>query len=161
MQLKETKQVLQEFGKYVVQQSRSILTRKKKNLSGVLYKSLEYDVMEYSDGIKLIFDMAYYGKFVDKGVSGKERKFNTPYSYKNKKPPMKNLMDWAKSRKFRFRDEKGRYTKGTYRTIGFVLQNFIYREGIKPTLFFTKPYSEGFKKFDKQIVSAFLKDIEV
>jgi hypothetical protein len=161
MQLKETRAILQEFGKYVVQQSRSILTRKKKNLSSTLYKSLEYDVIQYDEGIKLVFEMAHYGKFVDKGVSGKKRKFKTPFSYKNKKPPMKNLMNWAKARKFRFRDEKGRYTKGTYKTIGFVLQNFIFREGIKPTLFFTKPYNEAFNKFDKKIVQAFLNDIEV
>lgn len=128
MRLKRTREVLQQFGKYVVTQSRSALTKKKKTLSGSLYDSLQYIVEDTEDGLKVSFNMNDYGKFVDKGVSGKEEKHNTPYSFTNKKPPMKPLMEWAKARRFRLRDEKGRYEKGNYKTIGFILHVWFERK---------------------------------
>ena len=160
MRLKNTKEALQEFGKYVVTQSRSALTRKKKSLTGELYKSLSYEIIETGDGVKVVFDMADYGKFVDKGVSGKEKKYDTPYKYTSKKPPMKPLMEWAKKRKFRLRDEKGKFAKGNYRTIGFILQNSIYKKGLKPSMFFTRPFNLAFDRFGDDVVKAFLKDID-
>ena len=160
MRLKNTRDALQQFGKYVVTQSRSALTRKKKTLSGSLYDSLNYIVEDTEDGIKVSFDMNDYGKFVDKGVSGKEQKYSTPYAFTNKKPPMKPLMEWAKARRIRLRDEKGRYAKGNYRTIGFILQNSIYKKGIKPSLFFTRPFNLAYARFGDDVVKAFLKDID-
>ena len=44
MQLKETKEALNKFGKYVVQQARSNLTKRKMNVSKDLYDSLKYRV---------------------------------------------------------------------------------------------------------------------
>lgn len=160
MRLKHTQEALQEFGKYVVTQSRSALTRKKKTLSGTLYDSLNYVIEKTDTGIKIAFEMADYGKFVDKGVSGKEKKYNTPYAYTSKKPPMKPLMEWAKARRFRLRDEKGRYAKGNYKTIGFILQNSIYKKGLKPSMFFTRPFNLAYDRFGDDVAKAFLKDID-
>lgn len=159
MRLKNTNEVMREFGQYVVSQSRSALTRKKKNLSSTLYKSLDFDVVETSDSIKTVFEMAYYGQFQDQGVSGTERKYNTPYSYRSKKPPHGAILNWVKARKIRFRDSKGRFTRGNYRSIAFVIQNSIYKKGIKPSLFFTRPYNLGIERYEKRIVEAFLKDL--
>ena len=105
--------------------------------------------------------MAPYGKFVDKGVSGKEKKYSTPYAYKNKKPPMKPLMEWAKARNFRLRDEKGRFAKGNYKTIAFILQNSIYKKGIAPSMFFTRPFNLAYDRFGDDVTKAFLKDLEL
>lgn len=160
MRLKHTQEALRVFGKYVVTQSRSALTRKKKTLTGSLYDSLNYIVEPTDEGVKVAFEMEEYGKFVDKGVSGKEKKYNTPYAYTNKKPPMKPLMQWAKARRFRLRDEKGRYAKGNYKTIGFILQNSIYKKGLKPSLFFTRPFDLAYARFGDDVVKAFLKDID-
>ena len=41
MQLKETKDILNKFAKYVIQQSRTNLTKGKKNSSKALYNSLD------------------------------------------------------------------------------------------------------------------------
>lgn len=159
MRLEKTRDVMQQFGKYVVSQSRSALTRKKKNLSSTLYKSLQYEVVETSDSIKTVFDMAYYGTFQDLGVSGTEKKYNTPYSYRSKKPPHKAILQWVKARRIRFRDSKGRFTAGSYRSIAFVIQNSIYRKGIKPSLFFTRPYNLAVKRYEDELVKAFIEDI--
>ena len=42
MQLKETQAALRAFGRYVVQQSRTNLTKGKKNVDKTLYDSLGY-----------------------------------------------------------------------------------------------------------------------
>ena len=89
MQLKETQKALNDFGKYVVQQSRTNLTKGKKNASKRLYDSIEYQVNVGANDLSVIFSMEDYGKFQDLGVSGVKKKYNTPYSYKDKMPPAK------------------------------------------------------------------------
>jgi hypothetical protein len=44
MQLEETRDALNKFAKYVIQQSRSNLSKSKKNFSKQLYNSLDYDL---------------------------------------------------------------------------------------------------------------------
>ena len=68
---------LNKFAKYVIQQSRSNLTKRKKNASKELYNSLGYKVSQSAQTTSLAFDMADYGKFQDKGVSGTEKKYTS------------------------------------------------------------------------------------
>ena len=64
---------LHSLGKYVVKQSRTMLTKAKKNVSKDLYNSIKYEVISDDDNFILQFYMVDYGKFVDKGVSGKKK----------------------------------------------------------------------------------------
>jgi hypothetical protein len=73
---------------------------------------------------------------------------------------MQPLADWAKKRGIRLRDEKGRFKKGDYKSIGFVLQNSIYEKGIKPSLFFTKPFEKAFLRLPEDIIERFALDID-
>ena len=65
---------------------------------------------------------------------------------------------WAKRRGVQFRDKKGRYV--SHKQTGFMLAQVIKKNGIKPSMFFTKPFKKAFKNLDKDIVSAFRLDIE-
>ena len=159
---------LQAFGKYVVQQSRSNLTKQKHNVSKGLYNSIGYKITEENGKFDLTFVMDEYGTFLDKGVkganpslvkNGKQKGGNSPYSYKSKRPPMQPLADWAKKRDIRLRDKKGKFKKGNYRTIGFILQRSIYAQGIKPSMFFTKPFTASFDRYPQLLNKAFLQDI--
>ena len=159
---------LQAFGKYVVQQSRSNLTKQKHNVSKGLYNSIGYKITEENGKFDLTFVMDEYGTFLDKGVkgakpslvkNGKQKGGNSPYSYKSKRPPMQPLADWAKKRNIRLRDKKGKFKKGNYRTIGFILQRSIYAQGIKPSMFFTKPFTAAFDRYPQLLNKAFLQDI--
>tara|TARA_R110000751_G_scaffold162214_1_gene268704 strand:- start:38 stop:562 length:525 start_codon:yes stop_codon:yes gene_type:complete len=159
---------LQAFGKYVVQQSRSNLTKQKHNVSKNLYNSIHYDLTEKNDDYTLSFIMDEYGTFLDKGVkganpslvkNGKQKAPNSPYSYKSKRPPMQPLADWAKKRNIRLRDKKGRFKKGNYRTIGFILQRSIFAQGMKPTMFFTKPFEVAFERYKKGINKTLIEDL--
>jgi hypothetical protein len=73
---------------------------------------------------------------------------------------MQPLADWAKARNIRLRDEKGRFKKGNYRTIGFILQKSIYEKGIKASMFFTKPFEKAFDNLPSEVIEAFGLDID-
>ena len=166
--LKNLQAELQAFGKYVVQQSRSNLTKQKHNVSKGLYNSIGYKITEENGKFDLTFVMDEYGTFLDKGVkganpslvkNGRQKGGNSPYSYKSKRPPMQPLADWAKKRNIRLRDKKGKFKKGNYRTIGFILQRSIYAQGIKPSMFFTKPFTAAFERYPELLSKSFLQDI--
>ena len=116
--------------------------------------------MHHKNSFSIEFLMNEYGIYQDKGVSGTEKKYNTPFKYGSKMPPVKPLADWAKKRNIRLRDAKGKFKKGSYKTIGFLIARSIQKKGIKPSLFFTKPFEQAFKNLDKDIVKAFALDVE-
>ena len=115
--LNNVKDSLNKFAKYVVQQSRTNLTKGKKNVSKSLYNSIDYDLTVSPNSFSLSFIMDEYGMYQDKGVSGTQKKYNTPFKYTNKMPPIKPLADWAKFKNIRLRDAKGQFAKGNYKTI--------------------------------------------
>ena len=165
MQLEDLNRELNKFGKFVVQQARTRLTKNKSKKGkgttfsdGQLYKSIQY-ILDEEKG-RLYFEMEDYGMFQDKGVSGTKKKYNTPFSYTNKKPPLEPLMQWAKKKNIRLRDKQGKFKKGNYKTIGFLIQRSIFEKGLKPSLFFTKPFEQAFKKLPDELTEAFANDIE-
>jgi hypothetical protein len=170
----EVEKVLKRFKDYVIQQSKSNLSKDKKNNTKGLYNSIKGEVV-YEKGFSIVgFSMDNYGQFIDKGVKGadpskvsKNAKItgqqapNSPYSFKTKRPPSKYLEQWAKQKNFRLRDEKGKFTQGNYKTIGIILAKNIWARGIKPSMFFTKPFEAGYKKYiDVDLMKAFGEDIE-
>ena len=161
---KATKKVLQDYAKYVIQQSKSNLTKGRKNVDRSLYNSLKYDITETEDALLLEFEMNDYGEFQDKGIKGSKSTYsesrNSPYKYISKRPPLEPIIEWAKKRKIRFRDEKGRYKEGNYKSIGFVLQRSIFQKGIKGSQFFTKPFEKGQERLDPELIKALEIDIE-
>lgn len=176
MQLKNLNILLNQWGKYVVQQSRSRLTKGKKNVDKNLYNSIKYQLQNNNKGAILFFEMLSYGKFQDQGVKGKDPSIidrwtkgrlkgkqkapNSPFSYKTKMPPSTPLGEWAKKRNIRLRNDKGQFVRGNYKSIGYVLSKFIYAQGIKPSLFFTKSLETSRKRYSNELAKALAKDIE-
>jgi len=159
MQLKETREALNRFGKFVIQQARTRLTKSKKNVSKKLYNSLDYNINASNDSISVVFEMEDYGKFQDLGVSGKKTKYNTPYSYKSKMPPAKAFSQWVVRKGLDgVRDKKGRFIKR--KSMQFLIARSIYEHGIKPSMFFTKPFNQAFEKLPKELQEKFGIDIE-
>ena len=157
--LTNTKESLEKFRKFVAQQSRSRLSKARKNDSKELYKKLDGVLKVSPNSFKLSWDLGY-GNFQDKGVSGTEKKYDTQYSYKSKMTPVKPLADWAKAKGLKLRDSKGRFQKGGYTTLGFLIARSIQRKGLKPSLFFTKPFEQGFKKLPDELLEAYGLDVE-
>lgn len=155
---KNTKEYLNAFAKYVIQQSRSNLSKQNKNVDKKLYNSLDKEIEVGANSFRLAFLMEDYGTFQDKGVSGTQKKYNTPFSYKSKKPPLKPITDWVKKRRFQFRKENGKFM--SYQSTAFLVRNGIFKNGIKPSLFFTKPFEKAFERLPDELVEAYGLDVE-
>ena len=155
---KNTKEYLNAFAKYVIQQSRSNLSKQNKNVDKKLYNSLDKEIEVGANSFRLAFLMEDYGTFQDKGVSGTQKKYNTPFSYKSKKPPLKPITDWVKKRRFQFRKENGKFM--SYQSTAFLIRNGIFKNGIKPSLFFTKPFEKAFERLPDELVEAYGLDVE-
>ena len=148
MQLKETQNALNTFAKYVIQQSRTNLTKGKKNASKELYNSLGSDIKVSKNSFQLSFLMEQYGIFQDKGVSGTEKKYNTDFKYTNKKPPASAFSQWVIRKGLKgTRDKKGRFV--SRKGLQFAIANSIYKKGIKPSLFFTNHLRKHLKTYQK------------
>ena len=171
MDLKDTRDLLNSFAKYVVQQSRSNLTKNEKNVSNKLYKSIDYDLDFNFDGSGFIlqFFMEEYGVYQDSGVSGTKKKYKTPFSYKSKggkrglkgMPNIGALDRWAvrKSQlKKKVRDSKGRFIPR--KSLVFLIARKIFLRGIKPSLFFTKPFEKRFKTLPNELKATLINDFE-
>ena len=159
MQLKETQKALNAFGKYVVQQSRSNLTKGKKNVSKRLYDSIDYEVLDGAKAVSVVFRMEDYGKYQDLGVSGVKKKYNTPYSYTTKMPPTRVFSDWVVRKGLEgIRDDKGRFIKR--KSLQYIIARSVYMKGIKPSLFFTKPFEKAFERLPQELQEKFGIDLQ-
>ena len=159
MQLDETREVLNKFAKYVVQQSRSNLTKSDKNVSKELYNSLGYDLNVSKNSFSLSILMEDYGVFQDKGVSGTEKKYNTPFKYTNKRPPASAFSNWVVRKGLKgTRDAKGRFV--SRKGLMFAVANSIFKKGIKPSMFFTTPFQKAFKDLPEELILSFGLDLE-
>ena len=168
--------VLNKFGKQVVKESKTRLTKLKKNASKELYNSISYDFKEHKNSFRLSFEMDEYGKFVDKGVSGKN---NSSFNGKNKEvfkslggfsfgtgnfkgkggEWKKRIDKWMYQRSVSPRDKKsGKFIKRD--TVNYLIRRSIYQHGSKASLFFTKPFESAFKSLPNDVVNAYGLDVE-
>mgnify|MGYP003661281624 FL=1 len=156
--LANVKDELNRFAKYVVSQSRANLTRGKKNSSKDLYNSLDSEVKVSKNSFELSFLMEEYGVFQDKGVSGVKKKYSTPYSYTTKMPPPSKMDKWIVKKGIAPRDKNGKFI--SRKSLQFMIARSIFNNGIKPSLFFTKPFEKAFKNLNKDLVEAYKLDVE-
>jgi hypothetical protein len=156
--LANVKDELNRFAKYVISQSRANLTRGKKNSSKDLYNSLDSEVKVSKNSFELSFLMEDYGLFQDKGVSGVKKKYSTPYSYTSKMPPPSKMDKWIVKKGIAPRDKDGKFI--SRKSLQFMIARSIYNNGIKPSLFFTKPFEKAFKGLSKDLIEAYKLDVE-
>lgn len=156
--LDNVQEVLDEFKAYVIQQAKSNLTRMKKNSSKTLYNSIDGFVKEYKNSISIYFEMEDYGFYQDQGVSGTKKKYDTPYSYKSKMPPPSKLDKWIVRKGIAPRKQGGQFV--SRKSLQFLIARSIYTNGIKPSLFFTKPFEAAFKKLPDELIEKYGLDVE-
>lgn len=157
MDLFNTKKALKVWTDIVIDRAKRELIRKDKNASGKLMESLKSGEPIYKDGVlSTDIQMENYGVFVDKGVSGIKKKYNTPYSYKSKMPPTKKLDKWSVRRGIAPRDAKGKFIPR--KSVLFAIARGIYMNGMKPTLFLTTPFNRMKKELPVSLTTAFTED---
>jgi hypothetical protein len=163
---KELQEELNKFAKYVIQQSRSNLTKGSSdygtyNDTKTLYNSLKGNVVPTKNGANLNIEMADYGKFKDKGVRGKSSSSkapNSPFRFGSgtgrKGGLTEAMQSYVKRRRIQFKDRKtGRFL--SYQSTAFLIARSIYQKGIKPSLFFTKPFVAAFKRLPDDLIKAY------
>ena len=87
--------------------------------------------------------------YQDKGVNGSvSKKYNTPFSYKNKRPPVQPFIDWIKKKNITLRNNE--YYKGKasefkkvtkedeIKSVAYAIREKVYQQGIKPRNIYTK-----------------------
>jgi hypothetical protein len=155
------KQELDKFGKFVIQQSRTRLTKEKKNTSKKLYDSLDYDLKVTPRSFSLTFVMEKYGQFVDKGVQGavsSTKAPDSPFKFKNKMPPRDVFVGWIKAKPIQGRNKKGQFISRN--SLAFLIQRSVYEKGLKTTNFFTTPFEQAFKKLPDELIEAYALEVE-
>jgi hypothetical protein len=171
MDFKNVDDLIKKFRGYVIQQSRSNLTKGGKNVTKKLYDSLKGEIVT-DKGFSIVgFSMDDYGSFQDKGVKGKTSSAkapNSPFQFKGgggkgKGGLTQGINKWVRQRGFQFRSKKegskGRFL--SYEATAFLITRSIFHKGIKPSLFFTKPFEVAKNRYlGKELIKAFKADID-
>jgi hypothetical protein len=159
----ERQEALDKFRKYVISQARRNLTMQGKKASGALYKSLNGNLRAMPNSVRLFFEMEEYGFYQDKGVKGiKSGRSLSGFRFGSGRGPKggltKGIRQWVALKGIQFRDKKGRFVtkEATVQTI----VRSIYNKGIKPSMFFTKPFEKAFKYLPDEMIEAFGFDAE-
>jgi len=150
--MSERLKALEKFRDLVVAEAKANLQKMGKNSSGRLSNSIKGDVKEMPNSI---------GNFQDKGVSGTERKFDTPYSYKSgitNRPSPRHFDKWVVKRGLAPRGAGGKFVSRS--SIKFALAAHIQKYGIRPSLFFTKPFEEAYKTLPDTLIDKYGLDAE-
>jgi hypothetical protein len=159
LEFKELQLALVIFRDLIVEEAKKNLLRQKKSSSGALYKSIKGNPVKTSkNSLEFSISMENYGTFVDKGVSGKKKKYKTPYAYKDKMPPPSKLDKWTIKRGIAPRDKDGRFI--SRKSLQFAIARSIYNNGIKPSLFFTKPFQKYYKNLPQELLQGFGLDVQ-
>jgi len=101
------RKTIQDFAKELENKIKSRVPKNTGNLS----KSVTGKV----DGEDIDIMSLPYLLIVDKGISGKNKRRNTPFGFKNKKPPIKDLIGFAKRKRINV----------------WALQNSIFKNGFR------------------------------
>lgn len=157
--------VLNNYRKYVVQQSKSNLTKAGHKASGKLYGSIRGYISKkfnrsatglFTGGStmpSLTFEMASYGEFVDEGVHGSESSYvensrsTAKFKGGKKSVPVGPIRKWCQS-------------KGIDPKIAFIIARSIYKKGIKRSMFFSKPFEKRYPALVNTYAAAVASDIQ-
>tara|TARA_R100001460_G_scaffold5722_1_gene15602 strand:- start:1714 stop:2238 length:525 start_codon:yes stop_codon:yes gene_type:complete len=150
-------EALKEFEQKVVQAAKDNLT--KQNTSGELSKSIKGDVKQMPNSIRVFFEMNEYGFYQDRGVKGtKSGKSLDNFAYTNKMPPPKAFDKWTVRKGIAPRDVKGKFQ--SRKGLNFAIAKSIFEKGIKPTMFFTKPFEKAYSQLPEELIDKYGLDME-
>lgn len=167
MELSQTQATIKRFRDYVVSQSKANLTRQGKNVSKTLYNSIKGEIVSEQNYSIVGFIMDEHGAYQDKGVRGKFSSVkapNSPFKFgsgSGKSGGLTNGIEkWVKQKRIQFKDkETGKFL--SYKSTAFIITRSIFAKGLKPSLFFTKPFEKGYSKYiDIDLLKAFSQDID-
>jgi len=160
MQKDEVQKALDRFRDHVIGQAKRNLTTKDKNVSKRLYNSLKGEVKAFPNSIGMYFSMEEYGAYQDLGVKGKKSSSkapDSPYRFGSGTGKRGGLTDgmqkWVERRRIQFRNKDGKFM--SYKSTAWLMTRSIYSKGIKPSLFFTKPFEAAYKNLPEELIEKY------
>ena len=167
---KNTIKVLDTFQKATVNKARQNLGTRRigrnKSYGGTRRRSLQkslYSNLELGTGNITFGSTASYAPFIYYGVSGtRKKRKDTPFSYKDKMPPVDAILKWMKVKPVRIRDKDGKFVKATEskrRGVAYVLAKRIQKRGIAGIPFFLEAFEMIYPKFESKIADALALDM--
>lgn len=156
----EVQKLLDEFKANVIKEAKKGVPRDSKKLAN----SIKGYVKESKNSIQVTFTMNDYGFYQDRGVRGvSSGESLSGYQFGTGSGKTggltKGINEWVKRKSIQFRDrETGRFMshEQTARTI----IRSIWRKGIKPSMFFTKPFEKYFKRLPNALQQKYGLDME-
>jgi len=157
----QTKEYLDRFGKFIVQQSRTNLSKKKKKDTSALYNSISYELKVSKSSFQLSFKMEDYGIFVDKGVKGvssSSKAPNSPFKFGSGSGRAGGLTrgidGWVKRKRIQFK-ERGTGRFMSYDQTSYLIRNSIWNKGLETTNFFERPFELAFQKLPDELIEQY------
>jgi len=169
-QLEKVDKTIKMFRDYVIREAKDNLKRGGQygshNNTSALSNSIKGEIVTEDKFSIVGFSMADYGAFQDKGVKGKLSSLkapNSPFKFGSgtgKKGGLtEGINKWVKARRIQFKKKDGKFM--SYESTAFMITRSIYNKGIRPSLFFTKPFEAGYKKYiTEDLIKGFALDVE-
>jgi|TARA_R100001126_G_scaffold3401_1_gene2480 hypothetical protein len=171
MRLDKVNSIMRNFVRQVVVESMANVPSN----SGKLKSSINGDYIPETQ--TAFFTGEEYALYQDLGVKGTQsgesvgKKYYgsdaREYKYTTKMPPPRALDSFVVRKGLAPRDERGRFLPravnkvGFQKSLAFLVARSIFGKGIKPSLFFTKPFTKYFKNLPDKLAKAFGDDFEV
>ena len=149
----QTEKELNKFASKVIHRAKFYLKRRKKNTkSKTLSDSLGYNLKVYPSGaLELGFHAADHFPYVEHGRKP------------GKMPPIRKIAEWIRIKPLKLRDlTTGKYIKkseSNVNSVAFLIARKIGAFGIEPTWFFRDAFNMHYKRINKDIISAYSKDV--
>ena len=160
--MSEVKKILDNFGENVSRLAKinvganRVVKGKRRRIdnTGKLRKSIDYTLKVSKNNTSFEFAMVMedYGEWVDKGRKA------------GKGIPPNELYKWIKSKPIRVRDLKTKsfvkQTESRIKSLAFLINRKIKKEGIAATNFLSEPFQKEFKDLPRELQEAFALDVE-
>lgn len=155
----EVQKLLDDFRDKVIAEAKQGLPRD----TGGLANSLKSYVKESPNSIQISFSMNNYGWYQDRGVKGvSSGKSLSGYQFGTgsgqKGGLTKGINKWVRRKQIQFRNkETGQFM--SYEQTARTIIRSIWRKGIKPSMFFTRPFEKYYKKLPKEVTEKYALDM--
>lgn len=159
------RKAFQDYGRAIKKDARKNLKKWDKIATKNLYDSMKFKTeLDGDDEIVFSFFMEDYGTYVDRGVKGvggtkadgskwKLKKVkDSPFKYRNKRPPASAFDKWTINKGIAPRNKKGQFT--SRRGLNFAIAESVYRTGLETTNFLTDAVKSNTDILNKAIDEA-------
>jgi hypothetical protein len=171
LDLSAVEEVLFDYAKQFQKMASRQLRQSNKISSGALEESIAFEVTDTGDGYELALKVLDYYKFVDQGVRGagsNSRNKTSPYKYRNKMPPVKEILKWISQKgslKASAEDQRRGLSKAQKssralrgatqrikpKTLAFLIARKIQQRGLPYTGFWERSFEQTFKGLDVKL----------